>query len=288
MRIAHATDLHWTAPVPWGRLPGKRLLGTANQIFRGRRYHFPRQVQRDLVAHLLALEPDLVILTGDLTAQALPEEFAMAREDLAPVLERFPTVIVPGNHDVYTRGAQRDDRIAQFFGPWLHRAGPIGRMDIEHVTVLTLDPNRPTFLDATGEVPQDQLDALHTALDDPALQGRAVVLALHYPLLDPRGEVYDGPRHGLLNARSLIELLRSVRTPPRLILHGHEHRAYRVELMVGNTTIPIVDCGSSGHRHEAVRRASMAVHTVPRHGEVSTERYLHDGACFTPAGPFPP
>ena len=120
LRIAHATDIHWFVRPRLSRLPGKRLLGSANLYLGRRRHHFDRDVQDALIAHMLALEPDAVVITGDLTAQALPEEFALAREQLQPVLDRFPTLVQNGNHDVYTGGSARDRRLAEHFGPWLH------------------------------------------------------------------------------------------------------------------------------------------------------------------------
>lgn len=285
MRIAHCTDIHWTADVPWGRLPGKRLLGTANQVLRGRKHHFPRQVQQTLMEHLLDLDLDLFVLTGDLTAQALPEEFEMARTDLQPVLDRIPTVVLPGNHDVYTRGAVTSDRIGAFFGEWMHRQGDLGLYEQDDVVVFTLNPNRPTFLRASGEVPLAQLRALKQTLTDDRWAGHFRVLALHYPLLDRRGEVYDNPQHGLLNARALIALLRSVPHPPHLILHGHEHHGFHVELPLGeDRKADIVDCGSSGYLFmpEKRRAAAMAVYETGPGGAFRIERYLHDGQRFVP------
>lgn len=289
MRIAHASDIHWTTDVPLGRLPGKRILGTANQILRGRRHHFPRAVQQSLVQHLLEQRLDLFILTGDLTAQALPEEFAMAREDLQPVLDTIPTVVLPGNHDVYTQGAKRADRIAELFGPWLHRQGPIGRFDLKNTTVFTLDPNRPTWIHASGEVPTEQLEALSKALEGADLEGRFIVLALHYPVLDRHGEVYDGNHHGLLNARALIDRLKRARHAPHVILHGHEHHGYTVPLDLGGRTATLIDCGSSGYKHMPEKRRAAATVTLEVEGTAFTvERYLHDGTGFAaePGGAF--
>ena len=75
MRIAHATDIHWFVPPTPRQLGFKRVLGTANLYLRGRRHHFDRGAQRALVAHLRRVEADLILITGDLTAQALPAEF---------------------------------------------------------------------------------------------------------------------------------------------------------------------------------------------------------------------
>lgn len=286
MRIAHATDIHWTVPAPLGRLASKRFLGVMNQVVGGRGKHFERRVQQGLVDHLVGLSPDLVVITGDLTTTALDEEFALAREELAPVLQATPTFIIPGNHDLYTRGAQRESRIVKHFGPWMHGNsphGPVTRLDLGPVTVLGLDPNRAHVL-SSGWLPDSQLRGLADALRDPALDGQVVVLAIHYPILDRRGAVYDGLNHGLRNGRALIEVLRQAPRRPHAILHGHEHHGFTVGLDLGDVTIPIYDCGSSGYAFlpEKRRAAAMNVYHLEAGRLAGVERYLWQDAGFAP------
>ena len=58
VRIAHATDIHWTLRPPFRRLASKRLLQQANQIIGRRATHFTRDVQDSLMDHLLDLAPE--------------------------------------------------------------------------------------------------------------------------------------------------------------------------------------------------------------------------------------
>lgn len=283
MRIAHATDIHWFCPPSLRDATVKRALGTANLYLMRRRHHFDLAVQKALVDHLVGLAPDAVLITGDLTAQALDSEFLVAREHLAPVLDTLPTFIIPGNHDLYTPGAARDDRIGQHFGPWMHRRDGLHRLDLDDgVTVLGLDPNRPTWVAAAGEVPEAQLEALATTLRDPELADRFIVLALHYPIVDRRNEVYDGRSHGLLNARALLDVLEAAPKRPDMVIHGHRHHGYRATLPVGD--IPSFNCGSSGYAHipDEGRTAHMNVYTVEGRELVRIERFRYDGATFVP------
>lgn len=292
MRIAHATDIHWYSPPSLADLGSfKRLLGTANLILRGRRKEFDRTVQRALVDHLVGLAPDLVLLTGDFSATALDAEFQLAREDLQPLLDRFPTFVIPGNHDVYTGAAQRDRTFEAVFSPWMGEPGPVRRLDVGDVTVLGLDPNRATWIVASGEIPEAQLVGLERALAQPELAARRVVLALHYPILDRRGEkLYDNDHHGLVNADRLVEILRAAPVTPALIVHGHVHHGFRAELRLGDRAVPIVNCGSSGHawQPERGRGAATNLYTMASDGSVAIERFLHDGERFTPepGGPY--
>jgi 3',5'-cyclic AMP phosphodiesterase CpdA len=285
LRVAHATDIHWAAMPPLSRMFNKRLLGGLNLWIGGRRHHFSPVVQDALVKHIVDLEPDVVLITGDLTSLALDEEFAVARDALRPAIERFPTMILPGNHDVYTRGAARSRRFAAFFGSWMAGATDdrIARLDVGHLTIFGLDPNRPTLL-SSGKLPDAQIAALIEALSNPDLAGRSVILALHYPVLDRRGGVYDNASHGLVNARRLIEVLREAPTRPIAIVHGHEHHGFRVDLPLGDATIPIFDPGSGGYAWMPERRraACMNVYEIAPGGALRVERYMYGADGFLP------
>lgn len=283
MRIAHVTDVHWqTTPRLRDLCQPRRVLGSANLYLRGRRTRFARDVQDRLMGHLESIQADMVLVTGDLTAQALVPELEAAREGLLPTLEASAALVIPGNHDAYCHDAVRDRRFEQHFGPWMHPYKSIARLDHGDVTVLGLDPNRPLLIRASGVVPDAQLQDLQDTLNDDDLKGRCVVLALHYPIVDRRGEVYDGENHGLLNARDLIQILAEVKVKPAWVVHGHEHHGYRAQIEAGGVSIPSFDCGSSGtaYRPDLRRYAAMNVYTVEDRRLVSIDRYLDQGTGF--------
>lgn len=284
MRIAHISDIHWQATPALGDLSPKRILGSLNLYVRGRYRHFTEEMQAQLVAHVVSLAPDAVFITGDLTAQALQSEFAMAREALDPILSRFPTLVIPGNHDVYTRGAERSQRIRDLFSPWmgLERHECLARLDVGDVTLLGLDSNRPLKLHASGVIPRRQLEVLEAVLSDPALAERHVLIGIHHPPVDRRGALYDGNHHGLLNAQELADTLSRVPKRPRAILCGHVHHGFRSRLAFEGGEVEVFDCGSSGYAFDQARdrAACMNVYGV---GEIlAVERYRFDGAAFAP------
>jgi 3',5'-cyclic-AMP phosphodiesterase len=47
--------------------------------------------------NVLSPHPDLVILSGDVVDEGLPDEYALARELLAELTQ--PLLVIPGNHD---------------------------------------------------------------------------------------------------------------------------------------------------------------------------------------------
>lgn len=286
MKIAHATDIHWFAPPDLGHLGFKRVLGTANLYLRGRKDDFAVEVQAALVDHLQALAPDAVLISGDLTAQALPDEFDLALSALRPLLDRVPTLVLPGNHDVYAPDAVRGGFMAARFGPWMGlQAGPLARLELPGVVLLGLDPSRPTWITAAGRIPEEQLAALARALASPSLDGRPVVLGVHYPPVDRHGAPYTKASHGLLNAAELVAVLDAAPVRPALIACGHVHHGFRSRIVLSDgAEIPVLDCGSSGHAWQPARgrAAAMAVYEVDERGLVGVERWLHDGERFVP------
>jgi 3',5'-cyclic AMP phosphodiesterase CpdA len=60
---------------------------------------------------------DHLVISGDLTQLALPEEFAKARMALRPLLQNQERVsIVPGNHDYYVSETEESDYFRSYFG----------------------------------------------------------------------------------------------------------------------------------------------------------------------------
>jgi 3',5'-cyclic AMP phosphodiesterase CpdA len=63
--------------------------------------HFGRvdpMIVTPLLDFILAINPDLVAISGDLTERAHTREFQAARRFLDAIT--FPQIVVPGNHDV--------------------------------------------------------------------------------------------------------------------------------------------------------------------------------------------
>lgn len=282
IRVAQLTDLHWQTPPPLRSLLGKRLLGSANLYLRGRKDHFRRDVQQAAVDAVAALNPDVLVVTGDLTAQALPDEFQLAREALTPLLQRVPTLVQPGNHDVYTRGAAHDQRMRAWFDPWMHlQPSGVGVLDHPGLRIIGLDPNRPTALAASGVVPQAQLDALPAILDATPSDSR-ILLALHYPIVDRRGALYDGAGHGLRNAAALIKAMARATRTPDLIVHGHVHHGYAQHVHAGDARIPIYNPGSSGYAYmpDHHRAAAFNLYEIHADGGVRPRRFKFTGTTF--------
>lgn len=283
-RIAHITDVHWMEPPSLLQLPFKRILGTANLYGLNRRHHFSERTQKALIEHIQALAPDALLFSGDLTAQATDKEFRKAFSALSPVLHTIPTFIVAGNHDVYTLGAHKSRRIEQHFAQWMHWRGPMQIEDNHQRHIIGIHASRPHLYLASGRVPDGQLEALEKHLSQDPAPGKPVVLVLHYPILDRHGQIYNGKSHGLLNAEALIKVLSSATRKPDLIIHGHVHHGFTVNLNAGGKEIPIHNCGSSGYSFlpDQDRTAHMNVYHFDGHHLSHCERYAYNGHEFEP------
>jgi 3',5'-cyclic AMP phosphodiesterase CpdA len=290
LRIAHATDIHWMVPPPLRRLPGKRLLGSLNLYLKGRKTAFSREVQSALVQTIADEKPDVFVLSGDITAMALQSEFQVAKDALAPILEHIPSFVVPGNHDLYTIGAKRDHRIEQYFGDHmaLNKNG-VGVRDIHGIRFIGLNPNKPGFF-ASGVVPQEQLLSLAETLEEPQSSALPIILVIHYPLMSPNGNIYDGIHHGLTNAAELISVLKKATAKPFMILHGHKHHGYRAQVDLESIQVPTINPGSSGMTRDERTNHTGAfnIYTIEKGTLSSISRYIWNGEAFLPeeGGPY--
>ena len=281
MRVVHFTDIHLRRPMRLAEVPGKRLLGALNLAMGGRGAAFSDRVVEALVRAVMNLAPDVVTCTGDLTALATPAEFGAARSMLSPILERFPFVLVPGNHDAYTSDAARNRLVERSFGaftgagvyPAVHRFGD--------VSFVGLDSARFHPFFASGRIPEAVLARLGDAFRSDTAPCQ--VLLVHHPLLLPSGQPALSPARHLVDRAALLAALEGA-DRLRLVLHGHEHRGYRGMLVLGGREIPVVNPGSGGLRYLPAHRrtAHLCVYTLSADGLEAVERYAFDGEGFGP------
>jgi 3',5'-cyclic AMP phosphodiesterase CpdA len=209
MIIGHLSDLHVV-------LPGTRLFGVLDT----------HTAAIDAVRHLGALTPgpDAVIVTGDLTGHAQPDEYAAARQVLDQLA--VPYFVIPGNHD------RRDGLLAAFPGhAWSTDSGFIQyAVDDFPVRLVAMDsleeghdegclcPERLAWLDFT----------LASASDQPT------VLLVHHPPI--RSGVWWMDTAGLAGAGELAVVLD--RHPQvGLVACGHIHRS--ISGMIGRARVAV-------------------------------------------------
>lgn len=171
--------------------------------------------------------PHLVVVTGDLTLNGNPREFAAARDWLARLPE--PRLITPGNHDtpyfnLVLRALTPFDRYRRYIG-----APEAARFDSAALTARALNSARgaqprPDWSKGALDLSEIARIAEEMAACPDALK----VFACHHPLIDLEGMPVTG---GVHRGAAAVGLL--AEAPVDLILTGHVHNPFALALGSG-------------------------------------------------------
>ncbi len=297
MLLAHFSDLHildldGVGPL---RFLNKRLSGYANLRFKRSHAHRSSYV-RAVAREIRRRNVDHVAITGDLTNLALETEFAAVKrlldEELG--LSADQVSVVPGNHDLYTRGSMATRRFANAFAPYLVSDLPELAIDLPagHYPCVKLRGDaaiiglssavpRPPMV-AAGVLGKPQLEALARVLAHPEVQKRTAVILLHHPAHNPPSRLktmVEGLHDAALLWSALDEL------PHGLVLHGHLHRRVERALPTRRGSLRVVGATSASLEHEAeARMAGFNLYEVGGDGvrAVTSEVYDAGNDAFRP------
>jgi 3',5'-cyclic AMP phosphodiesterase CpdA len=266
MKIAHFSDPHLYSAdgVPFRRFLNKRITGWANLRLRRASLHRPAYVSA-IAREIARLGVDHVVVTGDLTNLALETEYELARNLLLDQLGLDPAsvTVIPGNHDMYTRGALVSRRFETYLAPWLRSDLPELAANVngghfpvvklcDSAAIIALSSAVPRLpLTSAGELGRAQIAALARVLQHPEVARRTVVLAMHHPAVNSwsRTKAY---LEGLRDAPALLDLLRPIERG--LLLHGHLHRRVQRVVPTRSGTVRQVGATSASLHHEAPDR----------------------------------
>lgn len=243
--VAHLSDLHLSDP-PWcGRLllsPKRALAFLAWRL--KKRWRHDRGVLDAAARDVRELEPDAVIVTGDLTQLGLPSEYREVRDWLPMLGPTSRVAVVPGNHDL-TRVDARVNTL-DLWTPWMRAADANGGTaafptlhEVGDLALIGLSSALPSGLFfATGKLGQAQVDLLGDVLQRTGRAGRFRVVFLHHP-----------PCDGIVRKRKRLidaSLLRSVldRHGVELLLHGHAHRPLQNWARIAGRATPVIGAPS--------------------------------------------
>jgi 3',5'-cyclic AMP phosphodiesterase CpdA len=184
--------------------------------------------------------------------------------------------IVPGNHDLYTRGALRSRRFTEYFADYIKSdlpdlasdlaLGPFPYVKLRgSVAIIGMSSAvpRPPMI-ASGELGAAQRTALVRILEHPEVQRRTPVILLHHPPHNPTSQA-KAFAEGLHDAH----LLRGHLTPLRraLVLHGHLHR--RIRYALGDSIVSVGATSASLEHEDAARMAGLNLYEILDHtGEI--------------------
>ena len=206
---------------------------------------FLKDVAEAVLAHSSELNPDVVVVSGDLTQRAKARQF----EEAAGYLQRFgrPLVVTPGNHDVpLFRFWER------FFAPYQgYRRYVSPKLDavteLPGIIIVALNSTR-RFTLTNGRIRRWQLDFAGQAFRDASDSAARVVVTHHH--LAPPPDFAGGDV--MPQARRALE--RFTQLGVDLILAGHMHRSYVGNSLdffpgdLGRRGIVIAQCGTTTSR----------------------------------------
>ncbi len=213
-----------------------------------------------LVSSVRAREPDLVVVTGDLSADGRPEQL----DEVAAALDRLggaPRIVVPGNRDLEPSGGPPGEARPLPAGSdldyflTLEPALALGLEDEEAATpgpaerfAARFGPPEPTYgdervqvvtVDSTSRLRPEALDRVARRMRR-ARPGAVRVFALHHGLLPvPGRKLRDGDLAG--RSGDLLALLCDLRVD--LALHGHVHRAHAWRISSGGHGLVVASAG---------------------------------------------
>jgi len=169
---------------------------------------YPVVMNRAAAAEMAAVEPDAVVVKGDVCSRGTAEEVAAFEACYRPLFgDRLH--LVPGNHDVA--------------GPEVLLPGGPRSLDVPGARFALLDTTIAGR--ASGTVGPDQLDWLDDACAAAGDDGRAVVVAGHHHAYDPGAGPPDGEYFGIDPAASARLAAVIARRPAVVaVLAGHTHR----------------------------------------------------------------
>lgn len=171
---------------------------------------------------LNGLEPDLVIVAGDLTADGYREQFDEAKHYIDQV-ECEQKLVIAGNHDSRNVGYLHFEEL---FGPRRSRTAeldfglccPPGEDRVqERLKILALDSNKPDLND--GEIGRDHYGWIDSEFPNPE---DFKIFLLHHHLVGIPGTGRE--RNTVWDAGDVLERLKAVDVD--LVLCGHRHVPY--------------------------------------------------------------
>jgi hypothetical protein len=221
-RLLHITDLHFWEVV-WNplRLLNKRMIGNLNVMLR-RRLEYRTERAAEFAEALARTGVKDLFAGGDFSSTATDVEFAAAAEFLRELQRRgLRLYVMPGNHDVYTFEAARNQRFEKHFAEFMPPDGYPCRYTLPGGTPLILAPTvGPNWLSSCGRISDADIDrtlALVTACPP-----GPILVGAHYPVLHRTETYHSSPTRRLRNAerfrRALGESGREI-----LYIAGHVH-----------------------------------------------------------------
>ncbi|WP_455480429.1 metallophosphoesterase family protein [Bartonella sp. B12(2025)] len=244
--LAHISDVH-LSPLPQPclfELFGKRLTGYLNWK-RKRKGQMARNVLETLMDTLKKINPDHLVISGDLVNLALDKEFEQARSWLLNQDNPQNISLTFGNHDAYVRGTFQ--KACTLFQPWI--TGDFPQKNALSFPYMRIRNNvaiigassaiaTPPF-QASGYFGKMQAQALSQLLNEAATRNLFRVVMIHHPPFH-HATSWHKKLWGIERFLNVIK-----HHGCELILHGHTHLPTLNTIKGTTGKIPIVGVASA-------------------------------------------
>ena len=229
--------------------------------------YFDGELLETAVNEIIGVDPDLVLVGGDLTAEGYANEFRTAQRFLDPLPQAgLTTVVLPGNHDAKNVG-------------YLHFRDTFGAGDVpakgdralqlqwgeRTVQIVALDSTKPDL--AEGEIGRERYQWIRDRFEGPA---DLKVFALHHHLVAVPGTGRE--RNTVWDAGDVLALLADVGVD--VVLSGHKHVPH---VWLLNSVLLVNSGTASSHRLRGYTRPSYNVIEVTPESVRVTLKYPGTG-----------
>lgn len=245
---------------------------------------FLPRVARAVTAQVQEIDPDVIVVSGDLTQRAKTGQYREAAEFLGQ-FDR-PVVLTPGNHDVplyrvWERFLAPYRNYRRYICPELDTV-----TDLPGLTIVALNSTRRLTL-TNGRIRRWQLEFARQAFRAAPEASLRVVVTHHH--LAPPPDLAGG--HVMPHARRALESF--TRLGVDLILAGHMHRSY-----IGNSLdffpgeldrrgIVVVQCGTTtskrGRGRERQKNTFNVIRVIQDTIQIVHYLWVADIGRFMPA-----
>lgn len=238
-----------------------------------------REATQAALAAVEAFAPHLVVVTGDLTLNGMPREFAAARA----WLERLsrPQLVTPGNHDtpylnLPLRALTPFRRYRRYIGPSEQAVFYGPGLSAHAVNSARGFQPRPNW--SKGAV---NLERIAKVAEEMAAKPEALkVFACHHPLIDlpgmpVTGGVFRGAKAAACLARAGVDL----------ILTGHVHNPFALSLGAGERPSYAIGAGTLSLRTRGTPAGFSLIEAGPDTVHVTALGWT--GSAFDPFQVWP-
>lgn len=240
-----------------------------------------------LVAKAEETDPDVIVLSGDLTQRAKKREYALVRS-LLDRLPAVPTIVTPGNHDVPLFRVV--ERAFMPYRNWRRSISPV--LDtvkrVDGATFVALNSSAPRRALVNGRIDDDQVDFARSAFEAaPEGDVRALVIHHHFVRVADRTDGRPLPR-----AKELVASFEAMGVDFVLGGHVHQTHLYTSSHLLGERAepgLPFITCGTTtswrGRGAEEDLNSLNLIRVGPQEIEVTPHLMDESGPGFEAQAP---